>query len=83
MRTFVFRFLAGLLAVLFGWFLTMGHHADLSLRKLVAFWAICLLFGIFALFGPASAERFLGIFTGKPNPDPPSKGKDDSDKDLA
>ena len=60
MRTRVFRTLAGALAILFGWFLMTADLSARPIREVVGFWAIGIVFGAFALFGSAPADRLLG-----------------------
>ena len=64
MRTRVFRVLAGVLAVLFGWFLLTADHSARPVREVVGFWAIGVAFMAFALFGTEPAERLLILVFG-------------------
>jgi hypothetical protein len=59
MRTRIFRILAGLLAVLIVWFLTMADHSGRSVRELVGFGIVAVTF---ALFAPdMAALKSLGL----------------------
>ena len=79
MRSRIFRVLAGLLCVGFVWFLTTTDHVDRDLRELVGAWAICTVFGLFAIFGAGPAEKMLGLLFGVPDPESPNleRGTDD------
>jgi hypothetical protein len=71
MRTAVFRVLAGLLAV--GFVFAMFVWANVA-RHAVLTSMIAVVFGVYAAFGTAPAERMLGMLFGLP--EPPS-GPDD------
>lgn len=67
MRTRVFRILAGLLAVLFVWALSIGDHSRFSWREWAGYVMITVLFSLFALLGPQSADRWLMLWFGTPS----------------
>jgi len=64
MRSIVFRILAGLLATVFGWFLLTADLSKHSLTAQVGFWVIGIAFAASALFGEASAVKWLGLWFG-------------------
>jgi hypothetical protein len=74
MRTAVFRVLAGLLAVGFVSAMFVADVGQMSLRHAVLEGMIAVVFGVYAAFGTAPAERMLGMLFGLP--EPPS-GPDD------
>ena len=64
MRSIVFRILAGLLATAVGWFLLTADLSKHSLTAQVGFWVIGIAFAVSALFGEASAVKWLGLWFG-------------------
>lgn len=83
MRSRVFRVLAGLLAVLFAWFLATADHSGRPTRELVGFWVVGLAFGTFALFGTAPAEQLLCLVFGSECPERPPVGHQAGDDKRA
>jgi len=75
MRTRVFRILAGLLAILIVWSLTMAERPDRSLRELVGTWVVVVVFALFAVFGAKPADWLIGLWFGGPGSSPVSPQK--------
>lgn len=71
MRTTLFRLLAGVLSLLFVWFLVAADHSRRSVRELAGFSFITIVFGVFALFGSNPAEKLLAIVFGIGQAKPP------------
>ncbi len=78
MRTIVFRILAGLLAI-GSCFVIFDRARELPLHLFAAYCAITMLFGVFAILGPAAADRVLGLFIAdSAKRKEPTKGEQDS-----
>jgi hypothetical protein len=65
MRAVVFRVLAGLLTALFAAYLVFGDTAQMSLRQLVAAWAIAIGFGLYAALGNDIGELLIWRMFGR------------------
>ena len=64
MRSLVFRLLAGAVAAGIGWLLIVADGGRRPARDVFWFGAIGVVFGLFALFGSAPADRLLGFLFG-------------------
>lgn len=59
MRNIVFRILAGILAILIGWFLIFADHKGLPWSKLISFGMLTIVFAAYSALGSSAAERIL------------------------